>query len=166
MKEKYIDLYMDFAERVADLSYAERKKVGAVIVNDDTVVYGYNGTPVGWDNCCEDKIYMSLDAGGWLNPDEIYEMWPFEDELGRYKLKTKPEVLHAESNAIGKLARSVVNGKGADLFVTLSPCLECAKLIHQTGIRRVFYREHYRDDEGIKFLEKSGIEVTKIEKGQ
>jgi dCMP deaminase len=162
MKEKYVNLYMDFAERVAQLSYAQRKKVGAAIVNDDTVVYGYNGMPAGWDNECEDKVYMSAGAGGWLSPDEIYEQWPFEDEHGRYKLVTKPEVLHAESNAIGKLARSVVNGKGADLFVTLSPCIECAKLIHQTGIKRVFYRDQYRNDAGIKFLQQCNIEVNQI----
>lgn len=173
MKDKYIELYMDFAERVAQLSYAVRRKVGAVIVNDDTIVYGYNGTPAGWDNCCEDKEWCS--GGGWLSPEEIEESWPYTGTYldadgntmqGRYRLKTKPEVLHAESNAIGKLARSVVNGTGADLFVTLSPCLECAKLIHQTGVKRVFYRDQYRDDEGIKFLRKSQIEVTQVQKGQ
>lgn len=160
MKQKYVDLYMDFAERVAELSYAERKKVGAVIVNDDTVVYGYNGTPKGWDNCCEDKEYTydarDVDAG-----------WSYDSETKQYwRLKTRPEVLHAESNAVGKLARSVVNGKGADLFVTLSPCLECAKLIHQTGIKRVFYREGYRTNEGINFLQRSGIEVIQVKKGE
>ena len=172
MKQKYVDLYMDFAERVAELSHAIRRKVGAVIVNDDTVVYGYNGTPAGWDNNCEDVEWCS--AGGWLSPEEIEEGWPYEGSYfdadgnemrGRYRLKTKPEVLHAESNAIGKLARSVVNGKDADLFVTLSPCIECAKLIHQTGIKRVFYRDSYRSDDGLEFLRKSGIEVTKVEKG-
>ena len=169
MKEKYANLYMAFAEQVAELSYAQRKKVGAVIVNDDTVVYGYNGTPAGWDNACEEKEWMPVDAGGWLDPSEMQEQWPFiqySDEDGgyinRYRLKTKPEVLHAGSNAVGKLARSVVNGKGADLFVTLSPCLECAKLIHQTGIKRVFYRELYRDDTGLQFLRKSGIKVIQM----
>lgn len=168
MKQKYIDLYMDFAERVAKLSHAVRLKVGAVIVNDDTCVFGYNGMPAGWDNNCEDREYMGQDAGGWLDPEEINERWPFEDEeqgpyyeyTRRYRLKTKPEVLHAESNAIGKLARSVVNGKGADIFITHAPCIDCAKLIHQAGIKRVFFKEPYRSTDGIDFLRKSGVQVT------
>ena len=117
--------------------------------------------PAGWDNNCEDKIYWNP-ALEDLHYDELDLQYPYEDENGRYSLKTKPEVLHAESNAIGKLARSVVDGKGADLFVTLSPCIECAKLIHQTGIKRVFYREQYRNNEGIEFLRKCNIEVNQI----
>ena len=168
MKEKYIKLYMDWARRAAELSHAQRRHVGAVIVKDDTVIsYGYNGMPAGWDNNCEDKDFMSGDAGGWLNPDEIEERWPFietSDEdgayIGRYRLKTKPEVLHAESNAIAKLAKSHNSGVGADLFVTTAPCLDCAKLIYQSGIKRVWFGEQYRDDTGIEFLKKSGIEVN------
>ncbi len=169
MKDKFIDLYMDWAKRCAELSHARRLHVGAVIVKDDTVIsYGYNGMPAGWDNNCEDKEWMDRDAGGWLDPDEIYERWPHvewnEDgeEEYRYRLKTKPEVLHAESNAIAKLAKSANSGLGADLFVTHSPCLDCAKLIYQSGIRRVWYGANYRDDAGIKFLEKSGVEVKQI----
>ena len=160
---------MDWAKRAAELSHARRLHVGAVVVKDDTVIsYGYNGMPAGWDNNCEDKEYMSGDAGGWLDPDEIKERWPYEEEHGpyyeytrRYRLKTKPEVLHAESNAIAKLAKSHNSGLGADLFVTHSPCLDCAKLIYQSGIRRVYFGEHYRDNAGIDFLTKSGIEVVK-----
>ena len=170
MKQKFIDLYMDWARRVAQLSYARRLNVGAVIVKDDTVIsYGYNGMPAGWDNDCEDKDYMT-DAGGWLNPDEIYEQLPYvefneeAEEEYRYRLKTKPEVLHAESNAIAKLAKSTNSGKDADIFITHSPCIECSKLIYQSGIRRVFYGENYRDDAGIKFLEKSGVEIIKVNK--
>ena len=178
MKQKFIDLYMDWAKRSAQLSHARRLHVGAVIVKDDTVIsYGYNGMPSGWDNDCEDKVYMSRDAGGWLSPDEIYEQWPFEETVvvandnesfettARYKLKTKPEVLHAESNAIAKLAKSTNSGLGADLFVTHMPCLDCAKLIYQSGIRSVYYSENYRDDAGVRFLEKSGVEVKQIRKG-
>ena len=193
MKTKFKNLYMDWAKRTAQLSHARRLHVGAVIVKDDTVIsYGYNGMPAGWDNDCEDRDYMSRDAGGWLNPNEIEERWPFEEEeldvdeffargravaraldnkeplpeftkkyTRRYRLKTKPEVLHAESNAIAKLARSTNSGLGADLFVTHSPCIECSKLIFQSGIRRVFYAEDYRDDSGIQFLKKSGVEVVK-----
>jgi dCMP deaminase len=171
MKQKYIDLYMDWAERAAQLSHAVRLNVGAVIVKDDTVIsYGYNGMPAGWDNTCEDKVW-DKGAGGWLSPEEIEAQYPYEgwhEEAGRnvrYGLKTKPEVLHAESNAIAKLAKSSNSGLDADLFVTHSPCLDCAKLIYQSGIRRVFYNENYRDDAGVRFLEKSGIEVTQTQKG-
>jgi dCMP deaminase len=170
MKQKYIDLYMDWAQRTAELSHARRLHVGAVIVKDDTVIsYGYNGMPAGWDNNCEDKEFMSRDAGGWLSPDEIEERWPFEETsdedgeyIGRYRLKTKPEVLHAESNAIAKLARSHNSGLGADIFITHAPCIECAKLIYQSGIRRVYFGQAYRNDAGIEFLQKSGIEVNKL----
>jgi len=140
MKQKYIDLYMDWAKRTAQLSHARRLQVGAVIVKDDSVIsYGYNGMPAGWDNNCEDTVYQ---------------------QDGTNALKTKPEVLHAESNAIAKLAKSNNSGLGADLFVTHSPCLDCAKLIYQSGIRRVYFNQNYRDDAGIKFLEKSGVAVV------
>ena len=166
---------MDWAKRTSQLSHAVRLQVGAVIVKDDSVIsYGYNGMPEGWDNNCEDKDYMSGDAGGWLNPDEIYERWPFEETVvvtndnesfettRRYRLKTKPEVLHAESNALAKLAKSSNSGLNADLFVTHAPCIDCAKLIYQSGIRRVYFNQNYRDDSGLDFLTKSGIEVNKI----
>jgi dCMP deaminase len=170
MKQKYIDLYMDWAKRTAHLSYAKRLQVGAVIVKDDSVIsYGYNGMPSGWDNNCEDKEFMSGDAGGWLDPDEIEERWPFvatSDEdgtyIGRYRLKTKPEVLHAESNAISKLAKSSNSGRDADIFITHAPCLNCAKLIYQSGISSVYYRNSYRDVAGIDFLTASGIAVNQI----
>ena len=147
MKQKYIDLYMDWAKRCAELSHARRLHVGAVIVKDDTVIsYGYNGMPAGWDNNCEDEIYVEAEVG------EDFDI----------VLKTKPEVLHAESNAIAKLAKSTNSGNGADLFVTHMPCLDCAKLIYQSGISRVWYGANYRDDSGVKFLEKSGVEVKQI----
>jgi dCMP deaminase len=175
MKQKFINLYMAWAERTAQLSHARRLQVGAVIVKDDSVIgYGYNGMPAGWDNDCEDKDYMSIDAGGWLDPDEIKEGWPFEEiqvitnSYGsfqiarRYRLKTKPEVLHAESNAIAKLAKSTNSGMGATMFVTHAPCMECAKLIYQSGISSVLYRNAYRDTSGVTFLEKSGVRVTQL----
>jgi len=140
MKQKYIDLYMDWATRCAQLSHARRLQVGAVIVKDDSVIsYGYNGMPAGWDNNCEELVYR-------IAAEPV--------------LKTKPEVLHAESNAIAKLAKSNNSGAGADLFVTHMPCLDCAKLIYQSGISRVFYGANYRDDSGVKFLEKSGVAVS------
>jgi len=163
---------MDWARRCADLSHARRLHVGAVIVKDDTVIsYGYNGMPAGWDNNCEDIVW-DPGAGGWLDPEEFEAQYPYEgwhEEAGRnvrYGLKTKPEVLHAESNAIAKLAKSNNSGSGADLFVTHMPCLDCAKLIYQSGISRVWYGANYRDDSGIKFLEKSGVEVKQIKEEQ
>ena len=177
MKLKFKQAYMDTAKRFAELSPSQRLHVGAIVVKDDRIIsIGYNGMPVGWDNECEYKDYMSIDAGGWLSPDEIFERWPFTEEVtkvaetgevykynARYRLVTKDEVLHAESNAIAKLARSNESGLGATLFVTHSPCIHCAKLIHQSGISRVFYGENYRDDAGLTFLAKSGILVEQLE---
>ena len=163
---------MKTAKIFAELSSARRLHVGAIVVKDDRIIsIGYNGMPAGWDNNCENKEYMSGDAGGWLSPEEIYEQWPFEEEdidpdLGyarRYALKTKPEVLHAESNAIAKLAKSNDSGNGADIFITHAPCIECAKLIYQSGINGVYYGENYRDDSGIEFLKKSGVNIEKLD---
>ena len=176
MKEKFIHAYMDTAKRFAELSPAQRRKVGAIVVKNDRIIsIGYNGMPVGWDNECEYKDYMSIDAGGWLDPEEIQERWPFTEQqirhteagepweyTARYKLVTKDEVLHAESNAIAKLAKSNESGDGADIFITTAPCIHCAKLIHQTGIRRVWYSDNYRDTNGLDFLTKSGVEVKQV----
>ena len=137
---------MAWADRTAQLSHAKRLQVGAVIVKDDSVIsYGYNGMPAGWDNNCEDEIIVE------------------QDEKFIRTLKTKPEVLHAESNAIAKLAKSSQSGSNASVFVTHAPCLSCAKLIYQSGISNVYYRNSYRDVAGVEFLEKSGVVVTKYE---
>lgn len=161
MKPKFISAFMDVAERFAQLSSAEKLKVGAIIVKQDRLIsIGFNGTPSGWDNVCEDKVRPDVDAGAWLDPVAFQEIYPHEDEHGRYQLKTRDEVLHAEMNCISKLARSNESGDGAAMFITHSPCLDCAKAIYQTGITRVFYREPYRCDKGIAFLERCGIQVT------
>lgn len=140
MRPKFIDAYMDVAERFAQLSSAVRLKVGAIVVKDDRIIsIGYNGMPAGWDNTCE---YMEFDDNG--------------DELG---LKTKAEVLHAETNAIAKLARGSESGDGATLFVTHAPCIDCAKLVYQSGIKRVYYRKQYRNTDGVDFLKNANIEV-------
>lgn len=161
-------MYMDWANRASQLSHARRLQVGAVIVKDDSVIsYGYNGMPAGWDNNCEDKVY-DPGAGGWLDPDDFEAKYPYEEwhegaqRLVRYGLKTKPEVLHAESNALAKLAKSSQSGRNADIFITHAPCLDCAKLIYQSGISSVYYRNSYRDMAGVEFLEKSGIKVNKM----
>ena len=160
---------MDTARRFAEISPAVRLKVGAIIVKDDRIIsIGYNGMPVGWDNECEYKEYMNAAKAGFLTDEQKEQQFPFEEyseDVGanrRYRLVTKDEVLHAESNAIAKLAKSNDSGLGATLFVTHSPCIHCAKLIHQSGINRVFYSETYRDDKGLTFLEKSGIIVEQI----
>ena len=125
---------MRAAHLFADLSSAERLKVGAIIVKDGRIIsIGYNGTPSGWDNTCE--------------VDDV----------------TKPEVIHAEANAISKLARSTESGYGAEMYLTHSPCIECAKLIHASGIVRVFYQTTYRSDAGIEFLRDCGVRITKTE---
>ena len=142
MKEKLKLAYMKTAETFAELSHARRLHVGAIVVKDDRIIsIGYNGMPSGWDNNCEDTIQHSDNT---------------------VTLKSKPEVLHAETNAIAKLAKSTESGHRAVLFVTHSPCLDCSKLIYQSGIDSVFYRNSYRDDSGIKFLRQSGITVEQV----
>jgi dCMP deaminase len=134
---------MKTAETFAELSHARRLHVGAIVVKDDRIIsIGYNGMPAGWDNNCE-----------------------FDDtdpQTKQTSLVTKPEVLHAETNAIAKLAKSNESGLGATMFITHAPCLDCAKLIYQSGISSVLYRNAYRDTSGITFLEKSGIQVEQI----
>jgi dCMP deaminase len=148
MQQKWIDAYMDTAERFAQLSSAKRLHVGAIVVKDDRIIsIGYNGMPAGWDNTCEDEIGHVLDEN-----DNIIEI----------RLKSKPEVLHAETNAIAKLAKSNESGLGATMFVSHAPCLDCAKLIYQSGIGSVLYRNSYRDTAGIDFLEKCKINVNKV----
>ena len=148
---------MKVAETFAELSSARRLHVGAIVVKDDRIIsIGYNGMPSGWDNNCEDKIYC--DDG-----DCLEQQLPKEsDTWKKYKLKTKPEVLHAETNAIAKLAKSNESGLGASMFITHAPCMDCAKLVYQSGINNVYYRNSYRDESGIQFLQKAGVWVEKI----
>jgi dCMP deaminase len=160
MKEKLKHAYMQTAETFAELSHARRLHVGAIVVKDDRIIsIGYNGMPAGWDNNCEDREYTyderDTGSGDWTYNKDT-KQWS--------KLKTKPEVLHAETNAIAKLAKSTESGDGSVLFVTHSPCLDCAKLIFQSGIRSVFYRNSYRSTDGTTFLERSGVTVEQIEK--
>jgi len=163
MKERMIDFYMRIARETAKLSRARRLQVGCVIVKDDNIIsFGWNGTPPGWDNDCEYKDYcISRDFTGNYFPGTENE-YPFEDEYGRYKLKTKPEVLHAEANALLKLCRTHESSSAASLFLTHAPCIECAKLIFSSGIKNVFYNEVYRNTDGINFLNNTDIKVLKI----
>jgi dCMP deaminase len=157
MKDKLKRAYMQTAETFAELSHAKRLHVGAIVVKDDRIIsIGYNGMPAGWENDCENRVY----ANEWSIDNNH---WDYQEEDGTvYNLKTKPEVLHAETNAIAKLARSNESGLGADIFITHAPCLDCAKLIYQSGIKRVWYGTQYRDSTGVEFLKKSGITVEQI----
>jgi dCMP deaminase len=132
---KYDKAYLRMAREWSLLSYCKRKQVGAIIVRDRMIISdGYNGTPSGFENCCEDESGLT----NWY-------------------------VLHAEANAILKVARSTQTCEGATLYITLSPCKECSKLIHQSGIKRVVYQNGYKDTSGIDFLIKAGVIVEQIE---
>lgn len=145
MKANILLAHLDVATRYSELSKARRLKVGAIVVKDDRIIsIGYNGTPPGWDNNCEDEIHY---------PDSQ-----------AVTLKTKPEVIHAEMNALMKLARSHESGDGATMFITHAPCAECAKHIIASGVKAVYYGEQYRDDLGVQFLSRGGVQIQKLER--
>lgn len=145
MKQKHINAHMQVAETYANLSTATRLKVGSIVVKEDRIIsIGYNGMPSGWTNECEDIIRTG------------------NDTEAKYTTKSKPEVLHAETNAIAKLARSSESGLNATMFITHAPCLNCAKLIYQSGISKVYYRNSYKESTGVEFLLKGGIEIEQI----
>ena len=130
---------MNIADLTSRLSYAKRLQVGAVIVKGNQIIgTGYNGMPTGWDNVCEIEMTQPV---------------------GRVNLVTKPEVLHAESNAIAKVSRSTESSEDSVMFCTHAPCIECAKLIYQSGINTLYYRNQYRDDSGVEFLKQGGVNV-------
>lgn len=145
LPSKFANAHMKAAEVYSQLSSAVRLKVGCVVVKDNTIIgIGYNGMPSGWNNNCEDEIIIE------------------EDEKFIKVLKTKPEVLHAETNALAKIARSTNSSDGASMFITHAPCLDCAKLVYQSGIKSVYYRNSYKNTDGIDFLNKCNVEVTMI----
>lgn len=161
MNKEY-SLYMDIAIRAAQDSHAVRKKVGSVILTKSRGLYlGYNGSLPGTDNSCEDKIY-SNGAGAWLDIETLEETYPYEDEIGRYKLKTKEGIIHSEINSLCKMAREGVSAEGATIFVTLSPCATCSSIIASSGIKKVVYLEEYRDTKGIQMLRDFGVEVVQF----
>jgi dCMP deaminase len=166
--------FMEIAYTVSKESKAVRRKVGALIVKDNNVIaVGYNGTPSGFDNNCEYKKITKADFhSASVDLSEVQardidlktEAIPVTAQYKNveYELVTKPEVLHAESNAIAKCARSVNSSEGADIYTTTSPCMECSKLIIQAGIKRVFYLDKYKDESGLLILQQAGIEVEQI----
>lgn len=166
MKTELLSAHMKAAFNYSEISHCERKKVGCVIVKENRIIsIGYNGTPSGWENCCEERIYVTANYDPLVSVAELEDEYPFEDDDGnRYKTKTKPETLHAEANALTKLAKSNESGNNASVFVTCSPCVDCAKLIAQTGITKVYYAEEYKSGlstekgmTGIEFLAKCNI---------
>ena len=145
MKNKHIAAHMKSAFNYAECSTAEKLKVGCVLVKADRIIsIGYNGMPAGWTNECEILSFYTDD--GKQLPSQV--------------LVTKPEVLHAEENAITKLARSTESGEGATAFITHAPCLSCAKMLYSAGVSEVVYSQSYRETEGVDFLEKCGIPVS------
>lgn len=153
---KWQNAYMKTAETFGSLSTAKRLKVGSIVVKENRVIsIGYNGMPSGWSNECEDVASLP----SWA--DSIDDI-PESDKHIYVEYKTKPEVIHAEANAIAKLAGSTESGKDAEMYVTHAPCLNCAKQIYTSGIKHVYYRNTYRKNDGIKFLEDCGIGVTQI----
>lgn len=164
MKQKFIDAHMKAAEVYADLSSATRLKVGCVVVKDNTIIgIGYNGMPSGWSNQCEDVFFIERDEVlDHYRVEALTQLGYKESTHGWTKTKSKPEVLHAETNAIAKVSQSTNSSKDAALFVTHAPCLDCAKLIHQSGITNVYYKNKYRSDDGVNFLNKCGVNVHHV----
>ena len=145
MPSKFANAHMKAAEVYSQLSSAVRLQVGCVVVKDNTIIgIGYNGMPSGWDNNCEDEIIIE------------------EDEKFIKGLKTKPEVLHAETNALAKIAKSTNSSDGASMFITHAPCIDCAKLVYQSGINSVYYRNSYKNTEGLDFLKKCNIKIEQV----
>jgi dCMP deaminase len=145
MKQKFVDAHMAAAEVYSQLSSARRLQVGCVVVKDNTIIgIGYNGMPSGWDNNCEEEIILE------------------EDEKFIKVLKTKPEVLHAETNALAKIAKSTNSSDGAAMFITHAPCIDCAKLVYQSGINSVYYRNSYKNTDGLDFLKKCNIKIEQV----
>jgi len=162
MKEKFIQAHMKAAEVYAELSTAKRLQVGCVIVKDNTIIgIGYNGMPSGWDNNCEDVEYILKEECRQSDRFMMHNGYT-ESAHGWSKLHSKKEVLHAETNAIAKVSRSTNSSESASLFVTHAPCLECAKIIYQAGIKEVYYRHNYRAIDGIEFLKKCNIGVQQV----
>jgi len=166
--EKFDKKYLKMARIWATNSHAIRNKVGALLVKDNMIISdGYNGTPKGFDNCCEYEVKCDYDWDqdfGLMGTSDICNKYNNDcSKCPHHYLVTKPEVLHAEANAITKVAKSTNSSEGSTLYITLSPCLDCAKLIIQSGIKRVVYYEEYRDISGVELLKKAGIEVEQIQ---
>lgn len=160
-QKRYNDFYMDVAQRVSQMSHAVRLKVGSILVKEGNIIsFGWNGMPSGWDNNCEKKKFigsydvLSDPAGEGYTWNDLDEVWE--------RLETRPEVLHSEANCLMKVCKTTNSTKNTTMFCTHAPCIDCAKLIHQAGIRQVYFRNHYRNTNGIDFLTKCGIDTIQV----
>lgn len=167
MCNRFDKKYLQMAGIWATNSYAKRSKVGALLVKDGQIISdGYNGTPKGFDNACENEVKCDVDWDDITSLDGGESICTTYDKdcnkCPHHYLVTKPEVLHAEANAITKVAKSNYSSDGSTLYVTLSPCFECSKLIIQSGIKRVVYKDIYRNTDGLELLKKAGVEVEQI----
>lgn len=163
MKKKMIDYYMKVAEDTAALSYGKRLKVGSIIVNNNRIIsIGYNGSISGESNILEYEVFCTPENYEKLSTEERlrYSYNPIKNNY--IGLQTKPDVIHAEKNAILKLTKSTESSEGSTLFVTTAPCLECSTLILLSGIKDVFYKELYRNSNGVDFLQKHNVQVQQI----
>lgn len=161
MKDKHIQMYMRIAEAAAKTSSALRLQVGACVVKNNAVIaVSYNGLPSFIDGPVENKVYVT--GVEWLSYEDVVEQYPFEDEVGRYKLVTKKECRHAEKNALLALAKSNESSIDATMFLTHSCCDLCAVDIVDAGISCVYYRNEYRNTEGLEYLRSNNVEVIKI----
>jgi|JI10StandDraft_1071094.scaffolds.fasta_scaffold64998_13 dCMP deaminase len=167
MKKKFVDLYMGIANEVSKMSASRRTQVGAVAVKDHRILsIGYNGTLPGADNNCETAEFLLADkwTSKWISEEEALDYWDNPYVEAHFRLTTKPEVVHAEANCLLKMARDGQPSLGADIFLTLTPCVECAKMMKVAGIRKVWFRDEYRDLSGVEFLKSQGIEVEQVKK--
>ena len=161
VKDKFIPMYMTIAETVAQQSSAKRLQVGAIVVKEDRVIsIGYNGMPAGWTNDCENTLFvLDEDCQG----TNMLGLGYTKSANGNwFKMVTKKEVIHAEANAIAKLARCTESGDGSTMFLTHAPCIDCAKQIYTAGIKSVYYRNSYKDTLGIDFLEACQVDVKQV----
>lgn len=161
IKERYKNTYYNIAKEISLLSYAKRLKVGAIIVKDNRIIsIGFNGTPPRWDNECEEEEVYYTRLTYFKGEALIYKSNVDDIHAEQHtRLKTKPEVIHAEMNSLHKLASSNESGNNASMFCTHSPCIECAKGVVMSGIKNFYFIDKYRSDDGLLFLQKSGINI-------
>jgi len=164
MKDIYKDAFMDMAIRFGQTSYAERLKVGCLLVKNGSIISeGVNGQPPKWPTeVCEDKVYMDCDYPMWNSVEDVNKEFPLCDEMGMYKLVTSPTVRHSEEAALEKLWNKPDTAEGAEMFISHSPCPKCCIKILTAGIKAVYYREEFRDTSGLDRLKANGVIVEQI----
>ena len=160
-KKKYLDFYMSIAQQVSQMSQAKRLKVGSILVKEGNIIsFGWNGMPSGWDNNCEDNIFVLDEEVMGTNMTSLG--YTQTDKGNWIKTKTKPEVIHSEANCLMKVTKSNQSSDGSTMFLTHAPCIDCAKQMYTAGIKQVYYRDTYKNDDGLTFLEKCDVVVSKV----